>query len=469
MELWNNWITLVNELKTACSRKQSFFWLVILLMGFSIKSDFLGVTSLARGVGLLPTYYTCLLHFFNSNAMDLKRLQRLWIKLIFNRFTGIVRINDRCLLVGDGIKVAKEGKKMPGVKWLHQDSESNSKAEYIMGHSIQVVALLVQGLGTCFAVPLAGEIHEGIRMHWKESRTLLDKMFGLLMELNLPERFYFIADKYYCSGRFMKQLIHSGTDIITMMKKNAVAYYPAESKRKKPGRGRPKKYGKRVKLFDLFKSDLHFVSAPMPNNSKLTIKYGVMKLYWKPLGDFAQFVYTRHPIKGEAIIMSTDVTLNPLDIIFGYSLRFKIEVSFKQAVHQMGTFMYRFWLKVMKPKKRKSGDQQLQFAPVYFKKKVAKKIQAYHLFIQLGLIAQGLMQYLSIHRHEMVWKNFGSWLRTIRDNTLPSEKVVSLSLSSTYDEFLADDQNEGIFKKFLRERMDVNQNQPHSVDERMAA
>jgi hypothetical protein len=467
MELWNTWIALVNEFRPACSRNQTFFWLVTILIGFTIKSDFSGVTSLARGAGLLACYYTSLLHFFYSKGIDLKQLRLLWIKLVFNQFSGIVRINGRCLIVGDGIKIAKEGKKMPGVKWLHQDSESNSKAEYIMGHSIQVLAILAQGLGTCFAVPLTADIHEGIRFQCRDKRTLLDKMLGSLIALNSPAPFYFIADKYYCSGRLMKQLIASGIHIITMMKKNAVAYSPAEPKPK--GRGRPKKYGERIKLFDLFKTNLCFTSVPMPNNPALMIEYCVIKLYWKPLGNFAQFVYTRHPIHGNAIAMSTDLTLNPLDIIMAYSLRFKIEVCFKQAVHQIGAFMYRFWLKAMAPRKRKSSDQQLQFAPAEFKKKVLKKLNAYHLFIQLGLIAQGLMQYLSIHCHVIVWKNFGSWLRTIRPNTLPSEKVVSLSLSSTFERFLADEQDHGIFKKFLKQKMHSTSDCAESNTEKIAA
>lgn len=36
--------------------------------------------------------------------------------------------------VGDGIKVSKEGKKMPGVKKLHQESENVTKPEWIRGH-----------------------------------------------------------------------------------------------------------------------------------------------------------------------------------------------------------------------------------------------------------------------------------------------------------------------------------------------
>jgi hypothetical protein len=44
------------------------------------------------------------------------------------------------VFVADGLKIAKEGKKMPAVKCLHQESQNNSKAEYIMGHSFQVIS-----------------------------------------------------------------------------------------------------------------------------------------------------------------------------------------------------------------------------------------------------------------------------------------------------------------------------------------
>lgn len=187
MELWNIWLTLVNQLESACNRKRTFFWCVTLLIGFSIKFDSLGgVTSVVRAVGLLPAYYTCALHFFNSESINLEKLQALWVQLIFSRFIGIIKINGRCLIVGDGIKIGKEGKKMPGVKWLHQDSESNSKAANIMGHSIQIIAILVQGLSTSFAVPLTSQIHEGIRFSYRDGRTLLDKMFEMLIAQVLP-------------------------------------------------------------------------------------------------------------------------------------------------------------------------------------------------------------------------------------------------------------------------------------------
>jgi hypothetical protein len=409
-----------------------------------------------------------MLHLFNSRAVNLKILQQLWVNLVFRQFSGIVQINGRGIIIGDGIKIGKEGKKMPGVKLLHQDSESNSKAEYIMGHSLQVIAVLAKGLSTYFAIPLVGKIHEGIKLYCGDKRTLLDKMFEMLIGVNLTAGFYFVADKYYCSGRFMKQLVAKDIHIVTMMKRGAVAYFtPTEPIEKR--RGRPRKYGAKVKLFDLFDMVTPFIKVPMPDNNKIIIEYCVVHLLWRPLGSLVQFVLVRHPEKGLSIVMSTDLTADPLSLILIYSLRFKIEVMFKQAIHQIGAFMYRFWLKMMPPKKRGTGDQLLQLASTKFKEGVLRKLHAYHLFIQLGLIAQGLIQYLSMHHYQTVWKCFGTWLRTIRPNTLPSEKVVSLALSRTYIAFLIDGTKQTIFKKFLRDRTDISQIQPSTHIDTLAA
>ena len=68
--------------------------------------------------------------------------------LVFRVHPGILRVNGRPVLIGDGIKVAKAGRKMPGVKKLHQQSESNTKPEYIFGHSCQAIAILTQALSS---------------------------------------------------------------------------------------------------------------------------------------------------------------------------------------------------------------------------------------------------------------------------------------------------------------------------------
>jgi len=74
----------------------------------------------------------------------------------------LLRFNGRIVLLADGIKVGKEGRRMPGVKSLHQESQSNSKSEFIMGHSIQAVSVLAGTTVHAIAVPLTARIHEGI-------------------------------------------------------------------------------------------------------------------------------------------------------------------------------------------------------------------------------------------------------------------------------------------------------------------
>jgi hypothetical protein len=139
----------------------------------TVRTDLLGVTSTIRALGLEHKCYDRLLDCFHSSAVKLDRLTALWTQVVLRLFPQPLRVNGRCVLLGDGIKVPKCGRKMPAVKLLHQQSESNTKPEYIMGHSLQAVSLLVQAAASFFAVPLAVRIHEGVVWSNRDRRTLL--------------------------------------------------------------------------------------------------------------------------------------------------------------------------------------------------------------------------------------------------------------------------------------------------------
>jgi hypothetical protein len=91
----------------------------------------------------------------------------------------------------------------------------------------------------------------------------------------------------------------------------------------------------------------------------------------------------------------------------------KIECSFKQAVRQIGSFSYHFWMKDMIPLRYHNGNQYLHRKSPDYRNRVKRKMRAYHAFIQAGMVAQGLLQYLAIGAPKLVWSSFGSWLRTI--------------------------------------------------------
>lgn len=87
------------------------------------------------------------------------------------------------MLLADGLKVPKSGRKMPAVKRLHQVSDSNTKPEYIRGHSLQVVSLLVCAASSFLAVPLVARIHEGVKFTPRDRRTLPEKLTTLIESL----------------------------------------------------------------------------------------------------------------------------------------------------------------------------------------------------------------------------------------------------------------------------------------------
>jgi hypothetical protein len=464
--LWNDWWNLVCELRPACARTRTFLWMSLCLAGFSTRKDLLGVTSIVRALGLEPACYDRLLDFFHSPALDLNKLTRAWCALLFRFNSGILRVNLKPVLVGDGIKVAKAGRKMPGVKKLHQESDSNTKPEYIFGHSCQAVAVLTQALSSVFALPLACRIHEGTVFSNRDHRTLLDKMILLLDSLDLNEPFYFVADAYYASGKIVRGLLAHGNHLVTRVKSNSVAYFPATPPppHRPRRRGRPAKYGKKIKVAALLKEDqLQEAPSPVYGEKGVTLRFRAADLLWRPVGILVRFVVVLHPQRGAILLMCTDLTLAPLDIICIYGLRFKIEVSFKQALRVIGAYAYHFWMAAMTPLRRVSGNQYLHHKSVDYRDAVRRKIAAYHRHIQLGLIAQGLLQILSATKPTLVWQSFGSWIRTVRPGLAPSEQVVAIALRNTLPEFLASAAKPSILVKFIRDRLDLSRTEGTSL------
>lgn len=455
--LWRHWYQAIAALRPAFCRQQTFLWFIVCVAGMSVRSDNLGVSSIVRALALNERCYGYLLGCYHSTAIKLSQLSALWTRTVLSLFgEKIERLNGRPILLADGKKNPKAGKKMPGVKRLHQESESNTKPPFIMGHSTQAVSALAQAAGILFAVPLDIKIHEGLIFSNRDKRTLLDKLLDLVNNLKLDQPCYLVADAYYASGKMVKGTLAQGHDLVTRAKSNCVAYHRAPAPRGKRAPGRPRRYGKKQKLSNLFRRTSTFIEIPSPvyDEKRVMIRLRCCDLLWRPAGRLVRFVLVEHPTRGRLILMCTDLELEPVEIIRLYGLRFKIELGFKQAAQVLGTFDYHFWMKDMKPLKRRNGNQHLHRETDAYRRAVRRKMRAYHVFLFAAVVAQGLMHYLSACHTEAVWRSFGSWLRTIRSGVAPSEMVVTMALRNTLPEFLLVFSGTNIMAKFIEQRLD---------------
>ena len=246
--LWSAWWGIVSQLRPAFTRSNTFLWFAVALAATCARTDLRGVTSFVRALDLTERCYWRLLDMFHSSVVRRDELPALWSRLVISLLKSFLFcVNNRIVLLADGIKAPKTGRKMPGVKKLHQESQNNSKPEFIFGHSCQAIAVVARAAAGFFAVPLACAIHEGVVFSNRDKRTLLDKLVIMLRSLGISLPYYLVGDIYYATKPVIGPLRAAGQHLVSAARSNAVAYLAPEEPAVRR-QGRPRKYGRKVAL-----------------------------------------------------------------------------------------------------------------------------------------------------------------------------------------------------------------------------
>ncbi len=158
----------------------------------------------SRALGLSEHFYEHLLHFFHSNAVKTDRLAELWFAIVIKHFP-VYKIGCRPVLVLDGIKKSKEGRKMPAVKYLHQQSESNSKPHFIMKPFLSGLRRALSGWRILLL--RSRSVHAFTKVSVtsnRDRRTLIDKANEMLASVCRGQEFVLLADAYYANGKVIR-------------------------------------------------------------------------------------------------------------------------------------------------------------------------------------------------------------------------------------------------------------------------
>lgn len=394
------------------SRKAAFRWFVTITIGLMLRSDKLGVTSVIRDLALRPECYDSMLHFFRASSWSLDGIRSRWFSAV-NKYAPLYLEGGFHILVGDGVKQSKEGRRMPGVKKLFQESENSAKPEYIHGHMFGGLGILAGSIRNWACIPLSIRLHDGLQAarEWKGASVSSASHVVQMVEDAYHAALTFgdsllLLDRYFLTVPALEKLksLNNGGDvhmeIVTKAKKSCTAFEKPGPR--KPGRGRPPKKGAAVHLKELFAScmgDFQVAQIELYGR-KETVRYYTMDLLWgQKLYQELRFVLVE--MNGiQSILASTSLELEPLSIIRLYSYRFRIECTFRELKQQVGAFCYHFWSKHM-PKlsyyQKKGESTPLErVEDEKSRKKVLEAVRAIEMHMALSCIAMGILQSLSL-------------------------------------------------------------------------
>ena len=452
MELYTRIEQILKTLRPAFSRETPFEWFVLLMWGLLLSHQPAAVTSYVNGIGLGESCYGAALHWFGSRAFRIDELCWRWGQWLSYHSTT-QRLNGQLVYLGDGIKVGKEGRKMPGVKGLHQESADVSKPEWIRGHYFSALSLLLGKGKALFAAPIILKLHDGIDPIAAYKLSVVDKMAAVCLTY-MAAGSYAILDAYYASAKVLQPFRAQGLHLISRVAISTVAKADFCTNPKVRGPGRPRVWGADIKLRELF--------APIDDCSQAvvwlygqrqTVYYQCFKFYWDAPNDFVLFVLTQLPNGKQIILLSSDTSLTGAQVIEAYGWRFKIEVSFRSLVQLLGGFDYRFWLRSMTRASSWPKNLILSDFKTDFQTKVAAKVEAFERFVNLNAIALGLLQVLALELPSVVWLHCPQWFRTRPKHGLPTEQIARISLQHLQPTVLSKRRPSLLLAKLLSARL----------------
>jgi len=432
---------LLHAMRPAFSRTATFRWFVVVCVGFVVRTDTFGVSSIVRALSLPPESYLGLLHFFHSTAWTVEGLLALWWRRLLEEDLGY-RVGDRLVLVADHTKIPKDGRKMPAVTTLHQDSETASKPGFFRGHHWGCVSLLISSGNQYCAAPLWAAIHQGLEQvggRDTPSGTLSTRIVTMARTIahTLHRKAYLVLDAFFAVGPVFQEasnelqgesnVIH----ILTRAKKNIVAYLPC-TRTRKPSRGRPRKYGKKLRLMQLFDSASRLAQFHSAETSvyekKETIRYLTLTLLWKPTKGLIRF-FLFETSRGRMILMTSDLTLDPLVALHLYCRRVTIETMFDMLKNILGGMAYHFWSKFLKPTSRRPTRNDRPLPTSSRPKQTRNTFTAIEKFVNVQLLVLGFLQVLAVRFPLHIWSQSRCWLRTYSSDT-PSPFVTRTALAN---------------------------------------
>jgi hypothetical protein len=336
---WDQWVDQLAETLHARNRWR----LSLLIMGIVFATGRRTVTSWLRAVGIsddYADYYYFLQPVGRRVSQIAARLLQLLLKQIVT--------SERVLFAIDDSPTKRYGPHVQGAGIHHNPTPGPADQAYLYGHIWVTISLVVRHpLWNTIGLPLIGLLYVRAKdickippKHQWTFQTKLDlavKYFLCLAKIaqDAGKTVWVVADGAYAKRAFMHPIIAAGIVIVSRLRKDA-ALYDLPPKQKHRGRGRPRKYGKKLSL-------KHKAAHPKGWNTIACQVYGkiVTKQFktflatYPPVGGVIRVVIVKEA-HGPQFFFCTDPNATVQQIIEAFGDRASIEQDFHDVKEVWG-------------------------------------------------------------------------------------------------------------------------------------
>ena len=291
------------------------------------------ITSWLRAAGINRCYkafYYFIGSLGNKTENIATELFEIMIRIIYkNTNTVLVAIDDS--------PTQRYGPKVAGAGIHRNPTPTPDGRKFIYGHVWVTLSVIARhkNFGT-IGLPLLAKMYvkakdiknAGLFFKSKTEQAVELSKWAYNGCKKLGKKLWVVTDGGFTRASFLKPVIKMGVVVITRLRKDAVLYAELKQPRKRK-RGRPRKYGKRIKLANRVKHpDGWFKIKAVLYGKKEVKDVNVFKALYKPAGCLVQVLIVRESNDCFRAFMCTDLTASAVEILEAVADRYAIEQNF---------------------------------------------------------------------------------------------------------------------------------------------
>lgn len=321
------------------------------------------ITSWLRAAGI-NRCYKAYYYFIGSLGKKTENIATELLKIMIHR---IYKNTNAVLMAIDDSPTSRYGPKVAGAGIHRNPTPTPDGRKFVYGHVWVTLSTIARhkDFGT-IGLPLLAKMYVkakdvksvGLAFKSKTEQAVELAKWAYRCCENFEKRLWIVTDGGFTRESFLKPAIKVGIVVVTRLRKDAVLYGEVKQPKKRK-RGRPRKYGKRIKLANMVKSsDGWFKIKAVLYGREETKEVKVFKALYKPAGCMVQVLVVKENKDCFRAFMCTDLTASAVEIIEAVADRYAIEQNFsdikeiegvgQQQVRALGsnigTFHLNLWL-----------------------------------------------------------------------------------------------------------------------------